>query len=157
MSPDYLRRYIIPAAYALLPAGMASEPATAALVSIAWQESKLVARRQVRGPAVGLYQFEVAGGVHAVLGHAKTQAPVAAAMRELAFPSPLTPFACGVAIEQNDIVATVFARLLLWTLPGPLATRDEAPLGWRQYLAAWRPGKPRPEDWSASWAKGWAA
>jgi hypothetical protein len=157
VTAGYLRRYVIPAAYELLPPAMASAEATAMLIAIAWQESRINARRQKGGPAAGIYQFELSGGIHGVLGHAQTRELVVRAMRELIYPAPLTPFGCGVAVEHNDVAATVFARLLLWTLPDPLPRRDQPDVAWAQYRRAWRPGKPHPETWAEAWAQGWAS
>ena len=53
------------------------------------------------------------------------------------------------AMQYNDVLATIAARLLVFTLPGKLpATADE---GWAQYVAAWRPGKPHPDRWANCW------
>jgi hypothetical protein len=62
---------------------------------------------------------------------------------------------CYAAVEDNDTLACVFARLLLWTVPGRLARLDEPEHGWQNYLAGWRPGKPHRQTWDANFAEGW--
>jgi hypothetical protein len=146
----YARRFVIPAAYAVLPPEMASEDATRELLAIGYQESRFEHRYQVRGPAKSFWQFEQRG-VSGVLAHVETYDVVRRALVSLNYRNMPTPFSCQLAIEHNDVLACVFARLLLWTLPNALPKADEPEEGWRQYLAAWRPGKPHPETWSQSW------
>lgn len=152
---DLIRAHAIPAAYDVLPPAMASREATALLLAIGYQESRFAHRQQVKGPARGFWQFEMGGGVVGVLGHPTTQAPARSALKALAYRYDPTPHGCYAAIEHNDVLAVVFARLLLWTLPGALPGRQDEGLGWRQYLAAWRPGKPHAETWSEAWKMGW--
>lgn len=156
MTPDRLLRLAIRPALDLLPSSMASREAEALLLSIAWQESEMRHRAQVPVPyARGYWQFERGGGVAGVLRHPVT-APHARAL-------------CGVldigadtgpvyeALQHQDVLAAGFARLLLWTLPGPLPGRAQRDTGWAQYLAAWRPGKPHERRWPQSWTVGWTA
>lgn len=142
-------------ALALLPPQMDTTPARALLCAIAAQESGLIHRRQLYGgPARGLYQFEPIG-VAGVLTHP--------ASRDLA---PTVCAACRVepriravhdALERDDVLASAFARLLLWTDPAPLPDRDNVDGSWRYYLRCWKPGLPRVRDWPANHAAGWAA
>jgi hypothetical protein len=152
----YIHRLVIPAAYDLLPLHMASVEATAMLLAIGLQESDgFSARAQYgNGPARGFWQFERGGGVAGVLQHHRT-GPIITALCEQTFQVSPVPSECHRAIEHNDILAAVFARLLLWTLPRPLPGRSEVDLAWRQYLASWRPGKPHEETWSLSYSLGW--
>jgi hypothetical protein len=68
---------ILDAALAGLPASMDSPQARVLLIAIALQESRLTHRDQivkgkkpgVKGPALGLWQFEKGGGVRGVLRH----------------------------------------------------------------------------------------
>lgn len=152
----YLRQCVVPAAYALLPPAMASDAATALLLAIGYQESRFTARRQVGGPARGFFMFELAG-ISGVLAHSQTAGPVRTAMRALSYPHIPTPIGCQLATEHNDVLALVFARLLLWTLPDPLPARTQPETGYRQYLDAWRPGKAKPDTWPDAWTFGWAA
>ena len=151
---DYLHRYILPAAFALLPGVMNSPEARALLIAIALQESECQHRRQLGpGPARGFWQFESIGVV-GVLHSASTHFLLAHACSELE--EQVNTPAIHSAIEHNDVLAAVVARLALWPLPGLLAGRQERDRGWAQYLKAWKPGAPRPADWPANFAAAWA-
>ncbi len=124
-------------------------------MAIALQESGLTHRRQVSadgkesGPASSFWQFEKGGGCRGVLGHHA----VAARMRKVCidFNVDATEQALWEAMRYQDIVAAAAARLLLYTLPSglPLTAAE----GWKQYLSAWRPGKPHPDTWAGNWAE----
>jgi hypothetical protein len=144
---SYLHRHIVPAAYDVLPKQMASDDASAMLIAIA---------RQVNGPARGFWQFEANGGVKGVLRHPSTRTYAKAALVALCYRSTLTPAEIHAAIEHNDMLACVWARLLLWTLPDALAQSHEPEKAWGHYLAAWRPGKPHPKTWDAHYTRAWA-
>jgi len=157
-------RSIIPAALSMLPPAMDSSNARAMLVATGLQESKFLERRQIvkggkKGPAAGLWQFEQGGAVRGVLEHKRTREHALAILRELRYHKAgrvITSSAIVHAkIEDNDVLACVFARLLLWTLPGRLPTRNERDLGWAQYLNAWRPGRPHPDTWGAYFDEAW--
>lgn len=123
------------------------------LLAIALQESGIAHRRQVgasgleNGPAVSFWQFEQGGGCAGVLRH-QAAAP---RMRGICADFNVEPTPAGLweAIRYNDVVAAAAARLLIYTLPNALP--ETALAGWAQYTAAWRPGKPHPEKWSANW------
>lgn len=151
-----IRDFTIPAAYALLPPAMASSKATAMLIAIGLQESRFIHRRQVSGPARGFWQFERDGGVMGVATHRKTAVLLAEVLRALRY-EPLIGKAAGMhtAIEHNDVLACVFARLLLWTVPARLPERGEGQEAWRQYLEGWRPGKPHPATWASHFLDAW--
>lgn len=152
---DQIRDFTFPAAFALLPQAMNRLEARAMLLSIGLQESQFEARRQGGGgPARGFWQFERGGGVTGVLGHPSTMEASAAVCAALCY-TP-TVATCYTAIEHNDVLACCFARLLLWTLPDRLPTRDQSDRGWAQYLHAWRPGKPHPASWADNFATAWA-
>jgi hypothetical protein len=147
-------RYTVPAAFALLPKRMDTPEAVAMLLAIALQESRFRARRQKGGgPARGFWQFESGGGVFGVLNHPKTSLWSALACQALCYPS--TVEVCYPALEHHDVLACVFARLLLWTVPTPLPPRHEPELAWQQYLSAWRPGKPHRATWDGYYAEAW--
>lgn len=155
---EIVRRHIVPAAYAVLPSEMCSDEATAMVLAIGYQESRFTARRQwPKGPARGFFQFEASGGTRGVIGHEATRDALKRAWQSLGYRDVLTPFALQEAITHNDVLAFACARLLLWTLPDRLPTRDEPELGWNQYTAAWRPGKSRRETWDDAWRIGWKA
>lgn len=150
-----LKTAIIPALAELEPFGIKDSPeARRFMLAISMQESGLTHRRQVSsggqelGAAAGFFQFEMGGGCKGVLAHPLT-GPI---MHDLcsAFNIVPEPLPLWEAIRYQDIMASVCARLLIRTLPDslPLTAED----GWKQYVNAWRPGKPRPESWQANWA-----
>lgn len=150
-----LAEFTIPAAYAVLPARMASPSATAMLLAIALQESRCAARRQLRGPARGFWQFELAG-LRGVQTHPSSKPHLEAALSALSYLADASIHHFYVAIEHSDVLAAVFARLLLWTDPDELPAADEPDRGWNIYVRCWRPGRPRPESWLANYETAWS-
>lgn len=150
----HARTHVLPAALSLLPPEMDSPAARAMLLAIGLQETRFRNRTQVRGPARGFWQFELGGAVADVLTRRSTRQHAEAALTALRYPT-FAAHACFVAIEHNDVLAAVFARLNLWTLPDALPQRAEAERGWEQYVAAWHPGKPHRETWDANFARAW--
>jgi len=158
--------YVVPAALALLPADMDSADARALLLAIGLQESGFSHRDQIdpwdaKGPALGLWQFERAGGVRGVLTHRATRAHAKRALNALRYRTTGVALDrlerdAWEAIEHNDVLAAVFARLNLWWLPSPLPTREEPGQAWEQYLDAWRPGTPKPKTWAGNYAEAWS-
>ena len=148
MTLSYIADCVIPAALLVLPKAMDSDEARAMLVAIGLQESGFLHRRQIGGPARGFWQFE-AGGVNGVLRHQATKDIIAPLIAEMRY----TQAQCYAALEHNDILAAIFARLLLWTLPDPLPS--DAADGWAQYLDAWRPGKPHRLTWDGHYERAW--
>lgn len=147
MTPTECNDTILTPALELLPGKMDSISARRLLLAIGLQESRLVYRRQIKGPARGLWQFEEGGGVLGVLRH-----PASSEEAEHVCNSRMVkaePRAVWLALEVDDILAACFARLLLFTDPAPLPeTADE---GWRYYLRCWRPGKPHEKTWRRFW------
>jgi hypothetical protein len=166
---DHVLRFTVPAAYALLPAPMASPAATALLLAIGLQESKFLHRRQGGdGPARGFWQFErghvatvvnvpvARRNIAGVIRHPATAAHIGSVLRALRFGGAVgNPSTCHVLVEHNDTLACAFARLLLWTLPEALPRREAPRRAWQQYLDAWRPGTPHSETWDAYYAEAW--
>ncbi len=153
---EYLHQIVIPGAYALLPPRMASPPATALLLAIALQETRAEARQQFGdGPAMGFWQFERGGGVRGLLTHRSTQA-ILTNLCEKTFQYSPTERAIHEALEHNDLLAACCARLLLYTVPAALPTRDEGARAYGQYIAGWRPGRPHPETWPGYYRQAWA-
>ena len=151
----YLRDAIIPTALSLLPAPMESFAARAMLLAIAGQESGYRYRRQVGGPARGWWQFEAGGGVVGVLEHPASRGAAGEVLATLGY-AGATAAQIHAALEHNDVLAAVFARLLLWTDPRPLPQSVLSGVdGWAIYLATWRPGKPRPQTWAGYYAASW--
>jgi hypothetical protein len=135
---------------------MDTPEARALLLAIGWIESGFTARVQVGGPARGFWMFEERGGTRGVLSHTKTAGFVLSAWNRVGYHSTLSLHTAQAAIEQNDVIAAVFARLLLWTLPEALPARTDPEGGWTAYMEAWRPGKPRPMAWPDAWNLGWS-
>jgi hypothetical protein len=165
VTPRLLLHAAISPALSLLDAKLDSIPARAMLIAIALQESGLKARVQVLdagkdwwesrpGPAHSFWQFE-AGGVSAVLGNNRTRQIVDPVLAQMAYPRMVTTV--HDAVTHNDVLAAVFARALLYSAPWALPAQNAPEEGWRQYLWAWRPGKPHEGTWKANYAAGWAA
>lgn len=137
----YIESVVMPAALGMLPPAMDTREARVMLVTIGLQESRFKHRRQVNGPAHGFWQFESAGGVHGVLTHHATKPFILPVLGTLGY----LPSDCYYAIRDNDVLACVFARLLLFSHPKPLPR--EAASAWGYYLDTWRPGKPHRATW----------
>lgn len=150
MTPAQIMTLAITPALSLLPPEMDSPEARRMLVAIAHQESDLQHRRQVGGPALGFWQFERMGGTYGVLRHPASRDHARNVADVLRYEPDL--MSLHTAIENNDVLAAVCARLLLWTLPQPLPRHEQE--GWSQYMQAWRPGRPHPPRWPAAWAAG---
>jgi hypothetical protein len=146
---------VVPAALSLLPGKMDAPAARAMLLATALQESGFAHRVQVpAGPAHGFWQFERNGGVADVLDHPSTRGVVRPILAGLAY-APADRPTCYAAIVHNDVLAAVFARLLLWIDPRPMPTALEPQKGWAIYLARWRPGAPRQSAWPAHFDRAW--
>lgn len=153
MELNQVRRSIIEPALSLLPAKMTSPKAVAMLLGIGLQESHFEYRRQLgNGPARGFWQMERGGGVHGVLTH-QASAKLAAGICAKRGVEP-TDMAVWSAIELDDVLAAALARLLLWTDPQPLPVLGDFAGGWALYARVWRPGKPRPVEWSENYLRG---
>lgn len=146
---DFDARIVTPA-LALLPAAMDSPEARVLLAAIALQESNLGSRWQVldgggKGPARGLLQFERGGGCVAVLMNQSSRYWMVMACRARG----VKPLArdLWLALESDDILAVIAARLLLFTDPARLPGVRETNTAWSYYIRNWRPGKPHPDRW----------
>lgn len=145
---------IYAAAISLLPPSMNVPEAKALVKAICYQESQLRFRRQMyNGPAMGFAQFEQGGGVRGVIEHKATGPIICPLLKALNYEVYVPTV--WAALENNDILAFVFARLLLYTVPAKLPGPADVEEGWRQYQWAWRPGKPHPEKWPENYAKAW--
>ena len=144
---------IIEPALRILPPMMTSDAAKAEMLAIGMQESRLTHRRQIGGPAMGLWQFERGGGVAGVLRHPRTQGHAATVCWLLANAGTTASVYHG--LQSDDVLAACFARLLLWTLPVPLPERGDVVGAWGQYVAAWRPGKPHRHTWDKFYEDAW--
>lgn len=150
MTLSEIREQAIAPALALLPARMNSLEAELALLAIGLQESRLIHRRQIGGPARGLWQFERGGGVRGVLEH-EASAGYAIAVCDARGVEPIAGRVYD-ALEDDDVLAAAFARLLLWTDPRPLPAVGHCAEAWAYYLRTWRPGKPHRRTWDALYA-----
>lgn len=131
---------------ALLPAKMSGCRAMAMLIAIGLQESAFLTRRQYgNGPARGYWQFEAGGGVRGVMEHPATTSYAAAICAQRGVPFERAKV--WAALETDDLLAVVFARLLLWSDPQPLPAVTEPSAAWNLYARTWRPGKPHPDKW----------
>lgn len=139
---------IVRPAMTILPLSMRSDDAARLMVAIALQESGLVTRQQVGGPAHGLWQFEM-GGCNAVLGNEVT----ANYASDVCAARGVDPVSSSVYhnLLTDDILAACFARLTLWAVPTSIP--DDRSDAWDYYVKAWRPGKPRIQDWADNWSR----
>lgn len=152
MTPGTFLALALRPACALLGPRFVDPRAEVLLLAICLQESGLQYRRQLHGPARGFAQFELIG-VEDVLTRATSAAAAQALLAELAYPLWSPAPVVHAAIEHNDLLACGIARLALFNLPQPLPTVGAAEAGWAQYLAVWRPGKPRPTAWAGHYAR----
>ena len=115
---DFLFETIDPACAALtgiMGREMGDDRARTMLLAIAHQESNLEYRRQIRGPARGLWQFEKTGGTAGVLSHERSKDAALAICKAMGVePEPGVVYE---ALAADDNLAACFARLLLWTDP----------------------------------------
>lgn len=141
----------VDAAFQLLPIKMDSTLARVNLAAIGFQESSYQVRIQYgNGPARSYWQFEK-GGIKGVMLHAASVrlAVSVCEARGVEFNSS----AIWKAMETDDVLGAAFARLLMYTDPKPLP--DNQADAWEMYAKRlWRPGKPHPDKWPASWAFG---
>lgn len=151
MTPAAFLRDAVDPALDRLPARMDSPRARIMLIAIALQESRLIYRRQIGGPARGLLQFErgtpaTRGGVTGVLMHPASASHLRdfCARRNL----PATARAIYDELEHDDVLAVAVARLLLWTDPRSLPMVGDEDGAWALYLRTWRPGRPHPHTWA---------
>lgn len=150
---QHILRSAIHPALALLPPKMTSDAALVMLLAIGLQESRFQYRAQkiagkpyLKGPARGFWQFERGGGVVGVMTHhaSNEHAHLICGTRGVPFDSVIV----HARLEDDDILAAAFARLLLYTdrdpLPGLDASHDDT---WDYYIRNWRPGKPHRHTW----------
>jgi hypothetical protein len=146
--------YVIPAAFAILPAALRSDEAASLLLAIGAQESRFATRHQRPvGPALGFWQFERAG-LRAVLSHPRTKEIAARVITTMDYDGRAF-VTLHQALEHNDIFAAAIARLLLWADPAPLPGPEAADDAWHTYLRTWCPGRPRPATWAPYYADAW--
>lgn len=111
------------------------------------QETEIRYRLQISGPARSFYQFERIA-ILDVMTRQRTEPVAELVCAVLGF-----QFNADVVFDKvayNDVLATCFARLNYRNSRVPLPSTQEE--GWTAYNSAWKPGKPRPAHWAASWA-----
>ncbi|MCF6780944.1 hypothetical protein [Stutzerimonas stutzeri] len=150
MTLSEIRERAIAPALAMLPARMSSPAAEIMLLAIGLQESNLTHRRQIGGPARGLFQFERAGGVAGVLRHEASR-DHALRVCDARGVQPVVEQVYA-QLEHDDVLAAAFARLLLWTDPHALPAENDPAGAWAYYLRTWRPGKPHRHTWDKHFA-----
>lgn len=136
-------------AFSLLPPKMDSDRARVMMLAITLQEADAIYRVQHGGgPAHGLWQFEEGGGVRGVMTHSSSRDFARAGCSVLRL--PFVRRTIYDALPHNDILAALFARLLLYTDARALPELDAPDAEtWDYYERNWRPGKPHPEKWPA--------
>lgn len=141
-------------AFQILPVSMDAPIARVILAAIGFQESGYLVRIQYgNGPARSYWQFENGrlAGINGVLTH-RASAKLAEAVCKARGVEP-ERMAVWKAMETDDVLGAAFARLLMYTDPKPLP--DNQADAWEMYAKRlWRPGKPHPDKWPASWAFG---
>lgn len=114
------------------------------------------ARPHVKGPARGLWQFELGkkgtgAGVWGVFEHVASRywlSHVCEALQVEFHPRAIWP-----SLENNDRLACCVARLLLFTDPRRLPEIGDADGAWNLYrYRTWRPGKPHRDMWAGNYA-----
>lgn len=164
MTPEIAHKILLPASKSLFKSSWYTPEAQAMMIVIALQESDFIHRQQlighhrnwwesIKGPAVSFWQFERIG-IRGVLTHHSTRQKAAEICEMFGYPTDVEVL--HQALKHNDLLAACFARLLLYTVPQRLPSKNEPAEGWNQYLIAWRPGKPSQHRWSDRWAKAWS-
>jgi hypothetical protein len=139
---EYVRSAVLPAALSMLPPHMDSIEARAMLLAIGMQESRFKYRRQMRGPALSFWQAEATGGFR---GLSTIRPRRARAWRAQAHGVRRTGSRDFQALEDNDILACIGARLLLWTHPKALPEGD-ASAAWHHYIDVLAPRQAASRD-----------
>lgn len=138
-------------ALALLPAKLDTRAARVQLLAIGLQESGLTERVQKvtgggTGPARGLLQFELGGGVRGVMTHPASRDLAAQVLTARRIGGATSSVVWG-DLATDDVLAFAFGRLLLLTDPFELPVPGDCMAAWHYYERNWRPGHPRPESW----------
>jgi hypothetical protein len=121
------------------------------LLGIAWQESKLTARRQLGGgPALGLWQMEPATYDDCWTNFLNYRGQLAEAIEALL---PPQIEASAAALELNDEFACAMARVKLLRCPGALPAFDDIEAQANYYKQYYNgPGAATVVQYLANWA-----
>lgn len=155
MASDPAIRGYVGAGLRLLPKSMDAVKARVLMTAIGLQESRFDHSDQlekdgtntVLGPALGFWQFERGGGVKGVMEHpaSKNYARDVCAQLGIDWDRRII----WEALKDSPALASVFARLLLYTDPRPLPELHDVDGAWDYYVRNWRPGRPHRSTWSA--------
>ncbi len=132
-----------------------SKEAEVLLLTTALQESGLVHRLQVGGPARSYWQFEQGGGVRNVVSSSASALKLSAVCQDLNI--PFSESVIFEAMAWNDQLAVVMARLNYWLNPLKLPDAQDVEGSWNYYVNTWHPGKPRKETWAGYHAQAYEA
>ena len=150
---DYIVQVVLPGAARLLPPTFSTPDTATLMLAIGLQESEFAARRQHGGPARSFWQYEVTGGCWDLLHRPAARGHMRDVLALLQYSATLDEVDLHTAMEHNDILAAVGARLLLRTIPDPVPSLDAHPdVSWDQYMRTWRPGAPRRAHWDRNLA-----
>lgn len=131
MTPQELRDIIQDA---LAPAGLWSENAAELLMATAAQESHLgTYRRQIGGPALGIYQMEPEDFQDIWTNYLAYHPGIATELSRLATTQPPRP----VEMVTNDAFATLMARVHYLRAPGALPAATDLNGLWAYYKQHW--------------------
>ena len=128
-----------------LPGQFDSIEARVLLLATSGQEADFQHRRQVGGPARGLWQFEQIA-VKEVLTNPVTSIYARAICVMHGVAPTITD--CYLALANDDVFACCFARYNYWPVRAPLppARYDAVLTAYHYYDGRWKPGFERPED-----------
>ena len=139
IEPAVALAQIIAPTCALLPSLPWDDRAAVMLLANTLQESDLAYRVQKGGgPARGLWQMELGGGVHGVMTHPASSKLAGQLLARRGVPK--TERSAYLALAGDDLLAFGFARLLLWTDAKPLPDLGDVDGSFVYYLRLWRPG-----------------
>ena len=159
MSREILVKVIDPALAELAASGIrATDAARAMLYAAGLQESNLSARFQAmpaesvvhKGAGRGLWQMRP-DDVSRVLTDNSTRERSETSANK--YVGSVNPHAVWETLEYDDVLAAIFARLMLWpdpaALPAPTVANEQA--AWDYYVRCWRHSPPREQSWAANW------
>ena len=128
---------------------LASPHAGRLILAAAIQESDLMHRHQIGGPAHGFGQEEPIGAAEAL--RIDNSILRTRFLDRIGLPQDAVEL--HRALEWSEIGMVISARLKLWPISAPLPASafDEA-VAWHQYKTAWKPGKPHRHRWQHSWS-----
>jgi hypothetical protein len=149
LSPRLFLLRCIEPGLSLLPGYMVCDQSRVQLMSIAGVETNWAARAQKvedgPPPALGYWQFQ-ADGVAGVLEAQRSLMTAVCATLDI------PPTSIWSAIQYNDPLACVVARLLLWSDREALPAIGDANGGFDYYVRNWRPGKPDKTRWGPAYS-----